>query len=523
MSLSGSTRWRAGLRTLSRRWLVLLLIPIMVGGTVYLIEADQPARYEASASVLIQTQDLGAVLAGVPDLSNSDPSRVLATEQVIAAVPKVRANALEALGVPDGSSLARSATVSFGTVSSFTSGDANVLTVTATAEDAGFAERFATAVAEQYIAFRARVENATIAKARDQVDRRMSEIRNDPSSAAEYRALVSRAEKLETLLLLGSDRAHLLSAPTGADKVAPTPLKHGIVGAVIGLLVAAGLAALLDRVDRSVRSDEEIGRILEAPLLARLPDPRRLGRRETAIALSEPDAAETEAFRLLRANLRFSLLGREGHSVGVTSANEAEGKTFVACNLAVVAAAAGARVVIVDLDLRRPTLHRVLRLERAPGLADVLTGSASLEDALVEVPVYGRTSLRNGAAGRLQVLTAGAETPNPGEVCGSMATRALLADLEARCDLMIVDTPPTSVVTDAIPIASGLSGMLGVVRRPGLRKPAIDALRESLAGIGGPMGVVLIGGWQPPAAYYAYRTPQPAAPASPVTDPTRVP
>lgn len=504
MRRTDSTRGQVAARRLSRRWLALLLIPAIAGTAAYLSEADNPARYRSTSKVLLQTANLGAVLAGVPDLGNGDPSRNVATEKVIASVPEVRSRALSALGAPEGSALATSATIRLNAADSVNDGSADILEVTVTATDDTFAEGLATAVAREYIAFRAEVANAEVSRARDQVQRRIEQLKGDLSSTAEYAALVDRAGKLETLLLIGNDRARLLTPGSPASKIGPNPVRKGAVGGVLGLLLAGALMLILERFDRSVRSDDEIADFTQSPILARLPDPRRLSGRRTAIALSEPSSAETEAFRLLRANLRFALLGRPGHSVGVSSAAEAEGKTFVACNLAVVAASAGARVVLVDLDLRRPTVHRVFDLERRPGVSDVLSGQTPLEHALVGVPVSVDSAPSTGARGCLDILVAGTATPNPGEVAASMALGGLLKDLEGRYDLVIVDTPPTTVVTDAIPIAGFLSGMLLVVRRLGARRTSIEALRDAFAPVGGSLGTVLTAAWKEPSAYYGY-------------------
>ncbi len=496
---------RSLLSVLRRRWLLVIVPPVLFGLSVYITQSGEQARYQSTAKVLLQTNDLGAVLAGVPDLASADPARALATEQEIASVPEVRRRAEVSLGAA-GTELAKTATISFRSAKSFSEGDSDIFDVTVTANAPTFAEVFASAVARQYIAFRTEVTNSEITKARQQVRDRMAQIKDKSALSAEYTALVARAEKLDTLLLLGSDQARLLSPGETAAKVAPEPVRRGIVAAVLGLLVGIVAALGVERLDTSVRTDDEMSSLLGAPILARLPDPRRLGPRGTVIALSEPQSAETEAFRLLRANLRFGLLGRQGHSVGITSGEEAEGKSFVAANLAVVAAAAGASVVLVDLDLRRPTLHRLFGVERSPGLSDILTGTVRLEDALTVVGIPADLAFAEGSHGSLCLLSAGVETPNPGEVVASMALKGLLQDLEDRFELVVVDTPPVLVVNDAIPISSALSGVITVVRVPQARRPRLAQTSESLAGVGGSMGVVLTAAWRAHATYASYTT-----------------
>lgn len=494
---------RTALAALRRHWFVLVAIPLVVGVAAYFTQVGAQKRYEATARVLLQSNDLGATLAGVPDLGRVDPERVVATEKEIASVPEVRSKA-EAELKARGSDLAKSATIQLGSAKSFSDGNSDVLEISATADDPAFAERFATAVARQYIAFRAQVSTGEISKARAQVEKRMAEIQGVPAASQEYSALLERAQTLDTLLLVGSGRASLLAPAQDATEVAPNPLRRSVVAAVLSFLFSVLVVVAVSRFDTSAGSEEEVSESLGAPVLANLPDPRRLGKRGTVISLFEPQAAETESFRRLRANLRFSLLGRNGHSVGVTSAVEAEGKSFVASNLAVVAAAAGARVALVDLDLRRPVLHRFFAQERTPGVSDVLTRSASLEESLLPIEIPSDFAFEDGAIGSLSLLPAGTQAPNPGEIMASMALDALLRDLEERFELVIVDTPPTTIVSDAIPLAALVSGMIAVVRLPNATRPHLEALSAALEGAGGPMGVVLTAAWKAPSAYYAY-------------------
>lgn len=504
----GSTKGRLFLASLRRRWIVVLAAPLIFGVSIYFSERGNQARYRSTATVLLQTTDLGAILAGVPDLSRIDPYRAVATETIVASVPQVRDRAIAALGAT-GTDEAKTADIAFHAPESFSQGDADVLDMTVTANSRAFAQGLATEVARQYIAFRAEVANSEVQKTLDQVHARQRQIANDPNAETERNALVNRAEKLETLLLLGNDRARLISPGDEAAQIAPKPEQRAIVAGVLGLLLGAVLALVIDRLDKSVRSEEEIAERLDAPIIAKLPDPRRLGQAASVIALSQPRSAETEAFRLLRANLRFSLLARRGHSVAVTSTREAEGKTFVACNLAVVAAAAGAKVILVDLDLRRPRVHQAFGLERYPGVPEVLTGSTRLVDATATVDVARDYGQLEGARGSLSVLCAGAQLPNPGEVTASMALRSLLSDLEEQYELVVIDTPPVSVVSDAIPIASIVSGTIAVVRAPEARRPDLDALNTALQSSGGSMGVALTAAWRAPSSYYTYNTQAP--------------
>ena len=163
----------------------------------------------------------------------------------------------------------------------------------------------------------------------------------------------------------------------------------------------------------------------------------------------------TEAYKLLRANIMFSFSeeGR-GHVVGITSSLQAEGKSSTAVNTAYALAEAGAKVILVDGDLRRPSVAAKLNLSRTPGLTNILVGKGS----------YRELVQRNAYAPDMDVLTSGDIPPNPSELLGSGRMEKLIAELSRDYDYVIVDLPPVNVVSDAIAMSKCLDGVVMVVR-----------------------------------------------------------
>ena len=193
---------------------------------------------------------------------------------------------------------------------------------------------------------------------------------------------------------------------------------------------------------------------------------------------------EAEVFALLRARLRYFNVDRDVRSLLVTSAIPGEGKTTVALNLALAEAVAGnTRVVLVEADLRRPALRQRLAMEARPGLAEILSRNATIDDALAPAQVPGRGN-GNGPPAGVAIISAGAIPPNPGQLVESRAMIELLDTLSEQFDLVILD-PPTSVVSDAIPLMRLVSGVV-IVSRIGVTAGRSTTPSRTLAQAEGP-------------------------------------
>jgi Mrp family chromosome partitioning ATPase len=192
---------------------------------------------------------------------------------------------------------------------------------------------------------------------------------------------------------------------------------------------------------------------------------------------------------MLRTNLEFVRIDREVRTIMVTSAVEGEGKSTTAANLAIALARVGQRVALVDLDLRRPFLHRFFDLNGQPGLTQVALGHTSLPDALTTVPIVvdGSPERRgdngNGVGrvgGMLEVLGSGPIPPNVDEFVGSRAVAEVLGQLRARADVVIVDSTPLLVVGDAMALTGSVDAMIVVTRMNVVRRPMLRELKRVL-------------------------------------------
>ena len=253
------------------------------------------------------------------------------------------------------------------------------------------------------------------------------------------------------------------------------------LGIMLGLLVGAGLALLRSRSDRRVRDGEELAAAGEVPVLASVGRSRAIRRGKPFAELPEQDA---EVFRFLHGKLRFAGGGAPPpRTVLVTSARDGEGKSSVASYLAAAAATAGARVLLIEADMRRPSLPKWLDAGAGAGLVEVLDGALPMEEAIASTP-HGR--------GVLDVLPAGSTSAEAALLLQSGRMRDLLEQSRTVYDLVIVDTSPLGLVADALPLLSRVDGVL-IASLVGLSSaPDVHRLRWQIAEMGGRvLGVVV--------------------------------
>jgi succinoglycan biosynthesis transport protein ExoP len=259
------------------------------------------------------------------------------------------------------------------------------------------------------------------------------------------------------------DRAEVPRAP-----LAPTGRRTWFTSLAIGLALAVAVAFGLDYMNDTIKTPEDVTRRLKLPFLGLVPSVR--GDKHPVLASSHVPHDFGEAFRSLRTSL-ISRFPTEGTKIlVVTSAQPLEGKTTTACNIAMALAYGGARVLLIDADMRRPGLHRPLRLTNERGLSQVLIGQARVRD------VIQRTVDPN-----LLAITAGRTPPNPSELLASERMKTLLSNLaHGPFDWIIVDTPPVLAVTDAVILAPLVSGVTFVIGAEMTRRRLAERALETI-------------------------------------------
>ena len=262
--------------------------------------------------------------------------------------------------------------------------------------------------------------------------------------------------------------------------VSPQPLRNLGLAAVLGLLLGFGLAVLREMLDTTVKSADDVAQATDAPIMAGIAyDPATKQKPlVTSLRSHEP---RVEAFRVLRTNLQFVDIDSASKAFVVTSSVPAEGKSTSAVNIAIAMAQAGHSVCLLDGDLRRPQMARLLELEDSVGVTTVLLGKIGLDDAI-----------QKHEASDLHVLASGAIPPNPAELLQSQHMADLLAELRRRYSTIVIDAPPLLPVTDAALLAAQTDGALLVVRHGKTTRDQLSGAHERLASVGAkPLGVVL--------------------------------
>ena len=299
-------------------------------------------------------------------------------------------------------------------------------------------------------------------------------------------------DQLQSKVASGTPQSHLESlvpweVPTAApgSPISPVIPRNVLIALGAGLLVAVGVAFLLERLDNSIKSEQDVRLRLGMPVLGNVYLRPKSSPEETEplgmVSATHRGDAISEQYRSLRTNVMFTRLGEERRNIVITSSIPGEGKTTTACNLAVVLAQAGHSVILVDADFRRPEIHNVFNYPRNLGLGNLILGNVPEADLILP------TSVPN-----LRIVCSGPTPPNPSELLGTSSMDRIISRLNTMSDLVIFDTPPVGAVTDATVLSTLCDGVVLVVEQGRTRIPVIQRTCETLQGVGADvLGIVL--------------------------------
>ena len=447
------------IRIIRKRWRIIVAAMLVVLAGAALATALSPKVYEAQTRLFVSTSggsDSGALLSG----SSFTQQRVKSYADVI-TTPKVLDPVIEAL------QLKTTAATLGGQITATVPLNTVLIAVDVTNADPRVAAQIADAVGKQFTKTVADLESVTTGQ----------------SSPV---------------------KVSIVSVPTvPTAPISPKPTTNLALGVVLGLLLGLGLALLRDLLDTTIKSEKDCAEVTDATVIGSIGfDPEAA--KNPLIVEVGPHSPRAEAFRTLRTNLQFVDAANHPRSIVFTSSVPTEGKTTTTANLAITMAAAGARICVVEGDLRRPRLLEYMGMDGSVGLTNVLIGQAELGDVLQQF-----------ADSSLYVLGAGAIPPNPSELLGSASMIATLKELESRFDVVIIDTPPLLPVTDAAVLSTIAGGTVVIVGAGRVDRDHLSRSLQSLETVQARvLGLVLnMIPTQGPDGYYYYR--QGYAPQSP--------
>lgn len=329
-------------------------------------------------------------------------------------------------------------------------------------------------------------------------------LREARTSEQIYNVLLTRLKELSVQEGLQSNNVQVVDYARVPDKpIGPPRTQRTVLALFLGLFAGCGVSLLREVLSKSVRTRQDFEQILGIPFLGHVPlaTEERTGRGVHALLLlKHPKSAVAEALRSVRTTLEFILPAGEPHALLITSALPEEGKSLICANLAIALHELDRKVLLVDADLRRPSLHRSFELPLEPGLSGFLQGNAA-EQELIQ-----STSLVEN----LHVVTAGSTPPQPVDLLNNPSFRALLETWKKEYQYILIDSPPVLVAADAAVLATVADGVLYLIRANRTHSEAAAAAKQRLVDVGAKMlGGILNGarlemerGYR---YYYSYR------------------
>jgi capsular exopolysaccharide synthesis family protein len=478
---------RIGSMLRRRVWLVVLCA-IVAGAAAFGVSALQTKQYTASSSLLFRSSGFAEDLFGSSTVSpTSSPTREAATNEHLVGLEVVSKLTSEAL---DGRYTRREVS---NAVTIEPNGEADIVSVRATNTKPDQAALIANTFAGQFIAFRKKAERATLLHAKGLAEEEFERLTPPQQHGPRGESLSRAAEKLSVLASLQTGNVELVQpAVVPSSPSSPNTTRNCLVGVVLGFIFGVALSFLLERLNRKIRDPEEAREILQLPILGTVPESKAIVRSNEGASAVDLPFVETEAFRTMRASLRYFNVDNKIRSVVLMSALAKTGKTTVAWNLA-RANALFASTVLVETDLRKPSLAGYHSLKRGPGLSELLTGQAELADVVQRVSVAPPDAAHDEQRW-LDVVVAGSVPPNPADLIESQTMADLLTQLTESYDLVVIDSTPLGVIADAYPLLTAADGVILVVKIEDTSKDEARDLREQIDRLGAhPLGVVANG------------------------------
>jgi Mrp family chromosome partitioning ATPase len=485
--LDVATQLRDFGRVLREQAWLIVLCAVLAGVAAVAYAETRPRNYEASARLLLRQDNPAAQVTGGGS-QFVDPVRQAVTDQQLATSGAVASRVADRLHLKDFSA--------FDDVRAGLAADSNVLTITVGDRNPRLAAKVANAFAAEYIGFRQDTDRKRIGATAKLLAAR---IRSAPrSQKGALRAQLARARLLMSVTPADASVVQRASVPTAM--VGPKVSRKLVLGLLFGVLVGLGLAMLRDRLDRRVKRLRDVKEIFAGtPVLATIPRPQS-GKRAAHMTV--------EGFRTLQSTLDVLCPNGRPRSLLITSASAGDGKSTTALNLGLAMDEQRHRPVVVEADLRRPSLSKGLGVDKGPGLTGMLKGTDGIDEAITYTSVSPGSKSRGPAvalAGKLAVLPAGPAPAQPRGLLNDKALGTFLTSAQTVGDTILIDGPPLGLFSDMLPLARRVDGVIVAVRLYHTRKDDLEAFAQQLLDAGvTPMGLVVLGASADPSAYDGY-------------------
>ena len=452
-------------RAIRRRWPLVLIVAMVVVATALTLSFSSEKQYDASAQLLFGGQQSVDIL---PDDTGGqvDPERQLNTDVELIKLDAVAEAVRRRLR------LTTPIEELLESVSTETSTSSDIVTVTARAPSGRLAAATANAFVDEYVSFRRRSARESFLSAARLAQTRIDALSPAEQDTEEARQLRARQRELEISAALQTGGVRVVRrAGLPASPARPRPRLSAVLGALLGLLLGAALALALEFADRRLRDEHAIEEIFDLPVIGAIPPrPRRGG----------PDHIQREAYGMVAANVRLAAT-EDAKVIMVTSPSPEDGKTSVSLGLARALARIGVRVILIEADLRRPSIARYTGLQQPGGLTALLEGRTThlaheitwLDAATME-PVT-LDGLKDGLS--FAVLTAGAVPPHPQRLLARPDMAAVVETARSLADIVIIDTPPIGTVNDPMTLSRLIDVVVLVARA---NKTTKDAARRAV-------------------------------------------
>jgi succinoglycan biosynthesis transport protein ExoP len=431
------------------KWWLILALPALGGVAAFFYSASQDEIYEANATLLVRSSS--ATLTGTSVDFRQSGELASTYRRLVTARPFLE-RVVESESV-DFKLAGLEAIVSARTLS-----NPPVVEIRVRHGNPQVATAAAQTVADEFVLYT--------------IEQRLGEIARLQQAAAVQG--ITNTDALVSAQFAAIDSLSLLEpvrVPT--SPVVPRTAQNMVVGVFLGLILAVGGAVLWESIGDSIRSPDQIFDLFGLSSLGTVPR-WSTSELDSSTILSQYSSTSqlAEAYRQVRTNLEFAAATTDGNAFMITSPSPGEGKSTTITNLAIAVSQTGSRVLLVDADFRRASLHRTLpSISKEPGVSNCLAGA--IED--------WRTVVQTGDQAGLEIITAGPTPPNPAELLGSASMKNLIEEFKASYDLVLIDTPPIIPVADAAIMASRVSGAIIVVEASSTRSSALRTALVTLS------------------------------------------